>query len=115
MFQVNFSKQSINELNKLDKLQQMQIVDKFSSLTPESIQSSEEVGKFTRNGKDFYRLKSGDYRIYFEIIDNTLYSHYMLHQHSLTDFIFRFKLPITEEQMVEQHQSFWKYLETLKK
>ena len=93
----------------------MQIVDKFSSLTPESIKISEEVGKFARNGKDFYRLKSGDYRIYFEIIDNTLYSHYMLHQHSLTDFIFRFKLPISEEQMVEQHQSFWKYLETLKK
>ena len=115
MFQVNFSKQSINELNKLDKIQQMQVVDKFSSLTPESIKSSEEVGKFTRNGKDFYRLKSGDFRIYFEIVGNTLYSHYMLHQHSLTDFIFRFKLPISEEQMVEQHQSFWKYLESLKK
>jgi mRNA interferase RelE/StbE len=50
-----------------------------------------------------------------KIDDTSLCCHYILPQHSLSDFIFRTKLPVSEEQMVEQHSSFWKYLESLKK
>jgi len=115
VFQVNFSKQSIHELNKLDKLEQMRIVDGLSNVTSEQLKSSEDIGRFSRNGKTFYRLRSGEYRIYFELQSNILYSHYILHQHTLSDFVFRFKLPVTEDILIEQHQSFWKYLESLKK
>jgi hypothetical protein len=60
-------------------------------------------------------MRAGEFRVYFEAIGETLYMHYILHQHSLADFVFRFKLPFTEETLIEQHQSFWKYLEGLKK
>jgi hypothetical protein len=40
---------------------------------------------------------------------------YILQQHSLEDFLLRNKLPVSEEQLVEQHSKFWKYLETLTK
>jgi len=117
MHQVNFSNQSISELNKLSSAEQMQIIEELSNINPKELEGdSEDIGKFNRNGKIFYRLRSKSLRIYFEIQkDDAVLCHYILQPHTLTDFIFRFKLPITEEQMIEQHQSFWRYLETLKK
>lgn len=116
MYQVNFSDQSISELNKLELTRQMELVEKISSLTPEELKNPREpLGKFNRDGKTFYRLRAGDFRCYFEIKGNILYSHYFLYKNSLADFIFRTKLPLSEQQMVEQHQSFWKYLDSLKR
>lgn len=116
MYQVTFSDQSMHELNQLDITVQMPIVEKFSGLTKEYLDSGgEDLGRFDRSGKTFYRLRAGEFRIYFEVTGDTLYSHFILHQHSLADFVFRFKLPYREETLVEQHQSFWKYLETLTK
>ena len=116
MYQVTFSNQSMAELNKLDIHMQMPIIEKLSSLTRSDLeQMRDDLGKFSRDGKAFYRLRAGEYRIYFELKGENLYSHFILDQHSLADFVFRFKLPFTEETLIEQHQSFWKYLETLKK
>lgn len=117
MFQVTFSEQSIGELNKLDKLEQMEVIEPLSNLTTlELANPREPLGRFSREGTTFFRLRAGDYRIYFESrTEELLYTHYILHRNSLTDFVFRTKLPISEEQLVEQHQSFWKYLETLNK
>lgn len=115
MFQVTFSDQSMTELNKLDILVQLPIVEKFSALTADNLQyPGEDLGRFERGGKAYYRLRVGDFRIYFEQLKgDTLYSHYILHKHTLADFVFRFKLPYREETLIEQHQSFWKYLESL--
>ena len=116
MYQVTFSDQSIAELNKLDISVQMPIVEIFSSLSREDLEhGSDDVGRFERDGKTYYRVRAGEFRIYFELKEDTLYSHFILHQHSLADFIFRFKLPYNEETLIEQHQSFWKYLESIKK
>jgi len=116
MYQVNFSEQSMSELNQLDIEVQMPLIEKFTGLTQEELEHpKEELGRFDRGGRTYYRLRAGEFRIYFEKRGDTLYSHYILHQHSLADFIFRFKLPYKEETLVEQHQSFWKYLESLTK
>ena len=116
MFQVNFSDQSMAELNKLPIEQQMPIVEKLSNLKREDFEKShDDLGKFNRDGKTFYRLRADDHRIYFEVKEAILISHYILHQHSLADFVFRFKLPYKEETLIEQHQSFWKYLESMNK
>ena len=116
MFQVTFSDQSIRELNKLEKLEQMEVIEPLTNLTASKLRHPREpLGRFTRAGTAYYRLRSGDYRIYFERLEDTLYTHYILHRNSLTDFVFRTKLPISEEQLLEQHQSFCKYLETLNK
>ena len=118
MYQVTFSSQSMAELNKLDKLSQLEIIDSFGALTKEQIDGGlPEIGKIRRGNKILYRLRTGDYRIYFEVLEQekTLHAHYILHQHTLADFVLRFKLPFKEETMLEQEDNFWKYLESLKK
>jgi mRNA interferase RelE/StbE len=115
MFQVNFSEQSMCELNQLDTRSQMLLVEVVSTLKQEQLENpNEELGRFHRNGKTYYRVRAGEFRIYFEQDGETLFAHYVLHKNTLTDFIFRFKLPITEEFMLEQEDSFWKYLDSLR-
>ncbi len=115
-FQVTFSDHSMRELNKLRVEDQLALVDKISNLSPAHLEKPDDnIGHFNRNGIIYYRVRAGEYRCYFEIKGDRLYSHFILNKNSLTDFIYRNKLPVTEETMVEQHKSFWKYLETLKK
>jgi len=116
VYQLNFSDQAIAELKKLPKPVQLDLMQKISEVHPEYLASgAEDMGRFVRAGKTYYRLRAGEFRLYFEVTGDTLFTHYILHQHSFADFVFRFKLPFTEETLVEQHQSFWKYLESLKK
>jgi len=116
LFQVTFSDHSISELNKLPVEDQLAMVDRISNLSHDQLENPDEsIGKMSRNGKTFYRVRAGDFRCYFEIRGDTLYALYILHRNSLTDFIYRNKLPVTEETMAEQSNSFWKYLESLKK
>ena len=114
MYQVTFSEQSISEINKLDSLHQLELIDMLSNVKNLLINQSNELGSFSRDSKTYYRFRPKNMRIYFEIVDdNVIYCNYVIHQHTLTDFIFRMGLPISEEQIVEQNQSFWKYLESL--
>lgn len=116
MFQVTFSEQSLNELRKLDMHEQMALIEPISNLTPAQLANPREpLGRFNREGKIYYRLRANDFRVYFEVDEDTIISHYILHKNSVTDFLFRTKLPVTKEQLVENHQSFWEYLENLNK
>ena len=115
MYQVNFSEQSMKELNQLDFSSQMELVETISSITPEQFDGhNEDYGRFQRNKKTYYRVRAGDFRIYFELNEKNLFAHYILHKNTLVDFIFRTKLPVSEEFLAEQEDSFWKYLESLK-
>ena len=115
MFQVNFSDQSMHELNKLDTPTQMLLIEVVSTLKQEQLDNpNEDLGRFHRNGRTYYRVRAGEFRIYFEPHGDALFAHYILHKNTLSDFVCRFKLPFTEEFMVEQEDSFWKYLESLR-
>lgn len=114
MFQVTFSDQAMGELNKLPVEEQMEMVDVVSNITSEELANpTERLGRFKRGSRTYYRIRAGDFRCYFERRGDTLYAHYILHRNTVTDFVFRMKMPYKEEQMVEQQSSFWKYLETL--
>ena len=117
MFQVTFSAQALGELKKLDPLAQLTAVEPVGNLRPEDLAHPREpLGKFVRGGKNLYRLRGAELRYYFEIQgENVLHVLYILHPHSLEDFLLRNRLPVTEDQLVEQHSKFWKYLETLTK
>lgn len=105
----------MSKLNQLDTRSQMMLVEIFSNLTQDQLDNPvDEVGRFHRNGKTYYRVRAGEFRIYFEQNNEGLFAHYVLHKNTLSDFVFRFKLPITEEFMIEQHDSFWKYLESVR-
>jgi mRNA-degrading endonuclease RelE of RelBE toxin-antitoxin system len=116
MFEVNFSEQSMRELNRLDPFVQMQLIERVSSVKREQLdQPGDEIGCFQREGRTYYRVRAGDFRIYFEIREHSLYAHYILPKNSLTDFLFRFKMPVKEDFIFEQTDSFWDYLESLRK
>lgn len=106
----------MRELNRLDKLAQLEVIEPISKIRPSDLAHPREpLGKFTRGGKDFYRLRAGDFRFYFEVQGETLHTHYILHKASLEDALFRMKLPVSEKQLFEQDSKFWKYLESLTK
>jgi mRNA interferase RelE/StbE len=116
MYQVTFSEQAMRELNKLDKLAQLDAIDPISHLKPADLAHPREpLGQFRRGQKLLYRLRSGDFRFYFEAVGSSLHVDYILHHNSLEDFLLRNKLPVSEQQLVEQHSKFWKYLESLTK
>jgi mRNA interferase RelE/StbE len=116
MYQVTFSEQSMRELNKLDKMAQLDAIEPISKIRPDDLTHPREpLGRFHRAGKDFYRLRAGDFRFYFDVKGDTLHTHYILHKSSLEDWLFRMKLPVSEQQLVEQDSKFWKDLESLTK
>lgn len=91
-------------------------IDPISHLKPADLAHPREpLGHFRRGQKSLYRLRSGDFRFYFEAQGETLHVDYILHRNSLEDFLLRNKLPVSEQQLVEQHSKFWKYLESLTK
>lgn len=105
----------MKELNQLETRSQMVLLETFSGLTQEQLDNpSEDIGRFNRNGKTYYRVRAGEFRIYFEQDKDSLFAHYILHKNTLSDFVFRFKLPVSEEFMIEQHDSFFKYLESIR-
>jgi mRNA-degrading endonuclease RelE of RelBE toxin-antitoxin system len=114
MYQVTFSDQAMNELNRLDQLAQLGVMEPISNLKPEDLEHPREpLGRFHRGGHYFYRLRAGDLRFYFGRQGDSLHVRYILHRNSLEDFLLRNKLPVSEQQLVEQHSKFWKYLESL--
>jgi mRNA-degrading endonuclease RelE of RelBE toxin-antitoxin system len=116
MFQVTFSEQSLNELNSLSHTDQLHLMDKLSSLTSDILTGENtSVGNFVRNGKVFFRLRIDDLRVYFEKIDISLHCHFILQKNSLNDFLIRCKMPASDDAVLENHQSFWEYLESLAK
>ena len=116
MYQVTFSEQAMRELNRLDKMAQLEAIDPISSLKPADLaRPREPLGHFRRGEKAFYRLRAGDFRFYFQVHGETLHVDYILHRNSLEDFLLRNKLPVSEQQLVEQDSKFWKYLESLTK
>jgi mRNA-degrading endonuclease RelE of RelBE toxin-antitoxin system len=116
MYQVTFSEQAMHELNGLDKLVQLNALEPISGLRPDDLAHPREpLGRFRRGAREFYRLRAGDFRFYFQVHGDTLHVDYILHKNSLEDFLLRNKLPVSEQQLVEQHSKFWKYLESLTK
>ncbi len=116
MYQVTFAEQAMRELNRLDQRTQLDVVEPISNLRAEDLAHPREpLGRFTREGRTFYRLRALDHRFYFELSERILHVHYILHKNSLEDFLLRNKLPVSEQQLVEQHSKFWKYLESLTK
>ena len=116
MFQVTFSTQSLSVMNSLIQSEQLNLMEELSSVS-ESIFDSKDanVGKFNWKGKLFYRMKLNELRVYFERQGPTLHCHFILPKHSLKDFLIRCNLPSSDIAVLENHSSFWEYLEGLTK
>ena len=112
MFQIVFNELSAAEISQLPKKLQLDLLAEFQVL-PEDLERLDEprFGVIEREGKKLYRYRAKDYRIYFEKTDEGITVHRVLHKNTLRDFLFRSKLPTSEDAALSQTGEFWKLID----
>ncbi len=115
-FQIIFTPTAAAELGKLPKDLQLEILGEFRGL-PQDVRSDEmdKFGRLNRDGHHMFRFRLGDYRVYFERHELGVLIHRILHaKKHLRDFLYRNKLPGSEDQVLEENPEFWKLIEKAK-
>src|SRR2546423_3622072 len=112
MFQIIFNELSAAEISVLPKSLQLELLAEFQIL-PEDLDrlDSKRFGIIERQGKRLYRFRAKDYRIYFAKTAEGVTVHRVLHKNTLRDFLYRSKLPISEDAQLGQTKEFWKMIE----
>ena len=111
MLQIIFSQVSARELAAMPRQLQIELLDDFQVLPADFEKAEEKFGRLTRAGKTIYRYRVKDYRIYFEKKDGLINVLCILSKNSLKDFFYRTKLPISEDQLLQENPKFWQLLE----
>ncbi|MEI7912242.1 MAG: hypothetical protein WCK77_21625 [Verrucomicrobiota bacterium] len=112
MLQIVFNEISAAEISRLDILEQLDLLESFrvSETDLDNLDGS-RFGKITRDGKELYRFRARDYRFYFEVRDNSVVVHRLLHKGTFSDFLFRSKMPMAEDEALAQSKHFWKLID----
>jgi mRNA-degrading endonuclease RelE of RelBE toxin-antitoxin system len=112
MFQIIFNQLSAAELSALPKPLQLGLLSEFQIL-PEDLDKldGERFGCIERDGKKLYRYRASEYRIYFQPCPEGLTIHRILHRNTLSDFLFRSKLPMAEDDQLGRTKAFWKLID----
>ena len=112
MFQIIFNELSAAEISALPKKLQLELLAEFQIL-PEDLDQldSERFGVIERDGKKLYRYRAKNYRIYFAKTEQGVKVHRVLHKNTLRDFLFRSKLPVSEDAQLGETREFWKLIE----
>lgn len=131
MLQIVFNEISAAEMSALPKEMQLDLLAEFQFLPDDLDQlNTEKFGAVERDGKRLFRYRAKDYRIYFERRAEGITVHRVLHKNTIRDFLFRAKLPMTEEEVgkkggwrvgdkeddqLGQQKGFWKLIEEAEK
>lgn len=112
MFQIVFNEISAAELSKLGTLEQLELLDEFK-VGKEDLENfkGERFGKIDREGRILYRFRAKDYRFYFEVKDEAVVVHRVLHKGTFSDFKFRSNLPLAEDEALANSKHFWKLID----
>lgn len=112
MLQIVFNEISAAEISQLDTLEQLTLLDEFK-VTQDDLEhlDDERFGKIERDGKTLYRFRSKDWRFYFEVTDDQVVVHRVLHRGTFSDFLFRSKLPMGEDEALAESKHFWKLID----
>jgi len=112
VFQIVFNEISAKEISQLDTLEQLQLLDEFK-VTEKDIENldDERFGKIERDGKELYRFRSEDWRFYFEVLKEQVVVHRVLHRGTFSDFLFRSKLPMAEDEALAESKHFWNLID----
>lgn len=112
MFQIVFNEISAAELSALGTLEQLELIDEFK-VGREDLDnlSGERYGKIDRDGLILYRFRAKDYRFYFEVKENAVIVHRVLHKGTFSDFKFRSNLPLAEDEALAGSKYFWKLID----
>jgi len=112
VFQIVFNEISAAEISQLDTLAQLELMDQFK-VTQEDLDNldGERFGKIERDGKVLYRYRAEDWRVYFEVKDGSVVVHRVLHKGTFSDFVFRSKIPLAEDEELAESKHFWKLID----
>ena len=112
MFQIVFNEISAAELSSLGTLEQLELIDEFKVGKAElEYLNGERFGKIERDGRVLHRFRAKDYRFYFEVKDDAVIVHRVLHKGTFSDFLFRSKMPLAEDEELARSKSFWKLID----
>jgi mRNA-degrading endonuclease RelE of RelBE toxin-antitoxin system len=112
MYQIVFNEISAAELARIPRELQLELLAEFQFLPDDLDQlDSKAFGAIEREGKRLYRYRASDYRIYFERSPEGILVHRVLHKNTIRDFLFRSKLPMAEDEQLQEHAGFWKLIE----
>ena len=111
MLQIIFSEVSAKELAAMPRTLQLELIDGFQLFPHDFEKADEKFGQLTRGGRKIYRYRVKDYRIYFEKQDSIIHVRCILHRNTLKDFFYRTKLPISEDQLLQENPKFWQLIE----
>jgi len=113
VLQIVFNEVSAAEISLLDTLEQLELLDEFTVSEDDLTHLEDDrFGRIERDGKTLYRFRSRDWRFYFEVIDDHVRVHRVLHKNTFQDFIFRSKLPFrAEDEELAQSKQFWRLID----
>lgn len=114
-----FNEISAAEMSAMDTREQLALLMEFK-VEPEDLENLDALkddqasrfGKLVqRDGKTLYRYRADDYRIYFELVDDGLLVHRVVHKNTLKDFFYRSNLPVSEDEALSNSKNFWELIE----
>lgn len=112
MQQIIFSRVGAQELARMPKKVQLELIDGFQVLPQDFEKADENFGQLRRAGKTIYRYRVNDYRIYFDRDGEIINVRCILNKNSLKDFFYRSKLPMSEDALLQDNPKFWELLES---
>lgn len=96
----------------METLEQLELLDAFKVTEADLAElDGDRFGQMMRDGKTLYRFRTDDYRIYFEVLDNNVVVHRVLHKNTFSDFLFRSKMPLSEDEQLEHSKHFWQLID----
>jgi hypothetical protein len=112
VLQIVFNEISAAELSALDTLEQLELLEEFK-VGREDLENLRggRFGRIERGGRMLYRFRAKDYRFYFEVRDGAVVVHRVLHKGTFSDFLFRSKMPLAEDEALAGSKHFWKLID----
>lgn len=112
MFQIVFNEISAAEISALGTLEQLELLEEFR-VTEQDLNGlgSDKFGRIERDGHVFHRFRAKEYRFYFEVKDGSVIVHRVLHKGTFSDFLFRSKMPLGEDEALASSKHFWKLID----
>ena len=112
MLQIVFNEISAAEISQLDTLEQLELLDEFKVSERDLEQLDDDrFGRIEREGKQLHRFRARDYRFYFEIVDGVVVVQRVLHKGTFSDFLFRSRMPVSEDEALAGSRHFWKLID----
>jgi hypothetical protein len=112
VLQIVFNEISAAELSSLDTLEQLDLIEEFKvgEGDLENL-NGDRFGKIERDGRVLYRYRANEYRFYFEVKHGAVIVHRVLHKGTFSDFLFRSKMPMAEDEALAGSKHFWKLID----